>query len=59
VIAGAVETFTLAALGGVSWGSVLGAYLLPTLAANIVGGVILVAMLNHAQVTAGGGGPDS
>ena len=33
-------------------------YLLPTLGGNIVGGVTLVTMVNHAQVTAGGDGED-
>jgi formate/nitrite transporter FocA (FNT family) len=54
VIAGSVETFTAAAAGEAGWGDVLGRYVLPTLLGNIAGGVTLVAMLNHAQVTAGG-----
>lgn len=49
VIAGAVETFTLAALQQASWGGVLAGYILPALVGNIVGGVILVAVLNHEQ----------
>ncbi len=32
----------------------LAAYMVPTLIGNILGGVALVAALNHAQVTAGG-----
>jgi formate-nitrite transporter family protein len=32
---------------------VLGGYILPTLIGNIIGGVTLVAALNHAQVSAG------
>jgi len=54
VIAGSIETFTLAASGGESWSRVLGGYVAPTLIGNVIGGVTLVAMLNHAQVTAGG-----
>jgi formate/nitrite transporter FocA (FNT family) len=58
VIAGAVEVFTLAAAGGAGWGEVIGGYLVPTLIGNVIGGVMLVAMLNHAQVTAGGAAKD-
>ena len=58
VIAGSVETFSVAASGEADWSSVLLGWVLPTLAGNIAGGVTLVAMLNHAQVTAGGGGED-
>ena len=49
----------MAAAGGhATWASVVLGYVLPTLAGNIVGGVTLVAILNHAQVTAGGDGDD-
>jgi formate/nitrite transporter FocA (FNT family) len=58
IIAGAVETFTVAALGQKAWVNVLGSYIVPTLIGNILGGVSLVATLNHAQVVAGGGGQD-
>ncbi|MGB7786735.1 MAG: formate/nitrite transporter family protein [Salinimicrobium sp.] len=50
VIAGSSETFVLAFSGIMSWGEVLGGYLLPSLIGNVLGGVILVAVLNHAQV---------
>ena len=50
VIAGSSETFVLAFSGLTSWNNVLGGYLLPSLIGNILGGVILVAVLNHAQV---------
>ncbi|RIJ42044.1 formate/nitrite transporter family protein [Pontibacter oryzae] len=53
IIAGSVETMTLAALQQVSWLEVLGNYMLPTLTGNILGGVILVATINHAQIKAG------
>ncbi len=50
VIAGSSETFFLAISGATGWGNVLGNYLLPSLMGNILGGVFLVAVLNHAQV---------
>ena len=56
IIAGSVETFTLAAMGQTSWLTVLGGYVVPTLIGNVLGGVTLVAALNHAQVVSGGGG---
>lgn len=55
IIAGAVEVFALAAAGHAPWASVLGGYVVPTLVGNTLGGVTLVATLNHAQVVAGGG----
>jgi formate-nitrite transporter family protein len=58
IIAGAVEVFALAAAGQAGWASVLGGYVVPTLVGNVLGGVTLVATLNHAQVVAGGGGED-
>jgi formate/nitrite transporter FocA (FNT family) len=58
VIAGAVEVFSLAASGQATWPAVLGGYVVPTLLGNVVGGITLVATLNHAQVVAGGGGED-
>jgi formate/nitrite transporter FocA (FNT family) len=51
--AGSVDTFYLVAMGVRTWGQYLGGFMLPTLLGNIVGGVSLVAALNHAQVTAG------
>jgi formate-nitrite transporter family protein len=54
IIAGSVEVFAAAARGRETWSTVLLDYVLPTLVGNTLGGVILVAMLNHAQVTAGG-----
>jgi len=58
IIAGAVEVFTVAAMGQESWAKVFGVYIVPTLIGNVFGGVTLVAMLNHAQVVAGEGGQD-
>jgi formate/nitrite transporter FocA (FNT family) len=59
IVAGAVDVFGLAWTGARSWGEVLGAFLLPTLIGNTIGGVTLVAALNHAQVVSGGGGDDA
>jgi formate/nitrite transporter FocA (FNT family) len=53
IIAGSVETFGLAWSGYASWGEVFGGYVVPTLIGNIIGGVTLVAGLNHAQVVGG------
>ena len=53
VIAGAVEVLYLPAMGAASWWSVIGGYILPALAGNIIGGVTLVAIINHAQVVSG------
>lgn len=53
VIAGAVEVFTYAAGDRAAWFDVMGHYIVPTLSGNIIGGLTLVAALNHAQVTAG------
>jgi formate-nitrite transporter family protein len=50
VIAGSIEVFFLAGTGAAPWTQVLGSYTLPTLIGNILGGVSLVAALNHAQV---------
>src|SRR5215218_3924965 len=53
IIAGASEVFALAWAGEKSWGDVIGKFIVPTLLGNIIGGVTLVAALNHAQVVAG------
>jgi formate/nitrite transporter FocA (FNT family) len=50
VVAGAVEMMLLACTGAAPWHQVFGGYLLPALIGNIVGGVALVAVINHAQV---------
>jgi formate/nitrite transporter FocA (FNT family) len=55
IIAGSVEVFYVMTTGHVSWVHGIGGWLVPTLIGNIIGGVSLVAALNHAQVTAGGG----
>jgi len=58
IVAGAVEVFALAWAGLKPWWQVVVYYLLPTLIGNTIGGVTLVAALNHAQVVAGGQGED-
>lgn len=58
VIAGAVEAFTVAALGEQSWAHAVGGFIVPALLGNIIGGVLIVAMVNHAQIVAGGSGED-
>jgi formate/nitrite transporter FocA (FNT family) len=50
IIAGACEVFALASAGGKPWLTVIGGYIVPVLIGNIIGGVLLVAALNHAQV---------
>lgn len=53
IIAGSVEVFSVASVGLAGWGQVLGGFVVPALLGNIIGGVTLVAVLNHAQVVAG------
>jgi formate/nitrite transporter FocA (FNT family) len=52
VIAGSVETAFAAMQGAISWGDYLVRFLVPALIGNSIGGVVFVAMLNHAQVKA-------
>ncbi|MGQ0714321.1 MAG: formate/nitrite transporter family protein [Gemmatimonadaceae bacterium] len=49
-IVGAVEAFYRAFTGGASWAAMTGGFILPALIGNAVGGVVLVALLNYAQV---------
>jgi formate/nitrite transporter FocA (FNT family) len=53
VIAGAVEAAFLVMTGISSWAEFTLGFFVPALLGNIVGGVLLVAVLNHAQVVAG------
>ncbi|HEX2781555.1 MAG TPA: formate/nitrite transporter family protein [Gemmatimonadaceae bacterium] len=53
VIVGSVETSYLMWRGAASVGEYLGHFMLPTLLGNTIGGVALVALINHKQVTAG------
>jgi len=53
IIAGYNKNFFLMVSGVESWGFYFFQFFLPTLLGNIIGGVSLVAFLNHAQVVAG------
>jgi formate/nitrite transporter FocA (FNT family) len=53
VVAGAVQTFFAAITGEARWWDVFTEYLAPTFLGNIIGGVALVAFVNHAQVVSG------
>jgi formate/nitrite transporter FocA (FNT family) len=53
VIAGSVDVCYVAALGDVSWLHVVVRWFVPVLLGNLVGGLLLVTALNHAQVTSG------
>jgi formate-nitrite transporter family protein len=50
IVAGSVETIFLTWSGIHSWQQAVGGYIVPVLIGNIIGGVSLVAALNHAQV---------
>ena len=53
VIAGSIEVMYAVARGDVSIGHVIIGWMLPTLVGNVVGGLTMVAALNHAQATSG------
>jgi formate/nitrite transporter FocA (FNT family) len=50
-IAGAVEAFYRAAVGDAPWTQMIFTFEIPAILGNIVGGVVLVALLNHGQVS--------
>jgi len=50
IIAGSIDVLFLVTTGALPWTHYLGGYMVPTLLGNILGGVSLVAALNHAQV---------
>jgi formate/nitrite transporter FocA (FNT family) len=50
VIAGSVEGAFAAMHGAIGWDAYLVSFLIPALIGNSVGGVVFVALLNHAQV---------
>jgi formate/nitrite transporter FocA (FNT family) len=54
-IAGSVNAFVRVWSGDASLATMLGAFVVPALIGNVVGGVALVALLNHGQVKAGKG----
>ena len=53
IIAGSTEVAYLVARGSATWADYFGRFVAPTLLGNTLGGVTLVAALNHAQVTGG------
>jgi formate/nitrite transporter FocA (FNT family) len=59
VIAGATETMYLAFISRISWVQCVDSFIAPALLGNTIGGVALVAAINHAQVVAGGKGMDA
>ena len=52
VIAGSAETAFAAMHGAIGWSDYIVGFLVPALIGNSVGGVVFVALLNHAQVKA-------
>jgi formate-nitrite transporter family protein len=50
-IAGAVEAFYRAAAGDAPWTQMIFSFEIPAIVGNIIGGVVLVALLNHGQVS--------
>jgi formate/nitrite transporter FocA (FNT family) len=52
IVAGATEASFAVFAGVVPWTTMVGNFLLPTLAGNIVGGVGLVALMTYAQIRA-------
>ncbi|MFL6216540.1 MAG: formate/nitrite transporter family protein [Blastocatellia bacterium] len=55
IIAGSVEAFYVTTTGAAGWWDVISRFTIPTLIGNVIGGVSLVAVVNHAQVIASGG----
>lgn len=53
IIVGTVEVMYLVASGVVTFGEYLGRFMVPTLLGNTLGGVVLVALVNHQQTAAG------
>lgn len=53
VVAGSVDVFALAWAGQTDWTNAVVGFVIPALIGNVLGGVSLVAALNHAQVVAG------
>ncbi|HUQ86342.1 MAG TPA: formate/nitrite transporter family protein [Vicinamibacterales bacterium] len=50
IIAGSIDVFYGIAVSEISWGTYFWGYGLPVLAGNSIGGIVFVALLNHAQV---------
>ena len=51
IIAGSTEAAFAVLTGAAGLGAYLGGFLVPTLVGNTIGGVLLVALLNHAPLT--------
>jgi formate/nitrite transporter FocA (FNT family) len=49
-IAGAVDAFYRATIGDAPWSAMLFGFEVPAILGNVIGGVVLVALLNHGQV---------
>ena len=50
IVAGSIEAFLMVANGELGAGAMLGGFLAPVLAGNIVGGTVLFALISYAQV---------
>ena len=50
-IAGAIEAFYRAAVGDAPWSQMIFTFEIPCIVGNIIGGVVLVALVNHGQVS--------
>ena len=59
IIAGSIDAAFLVFAGSDSWSDFLLRFYIPALIGNILGGVLLVAAINHAQVVAGDDGVDA
>ena len=53
IVVGSVETFYLVVTDALSPGDYITRFMIPALLGNTIGGVVLVALLNHQQVTSG------
>jgi formate/nitrite transporter FocA (FNT family) len=53
IVAGSVEVFHLMTKGGLSFTHGIFGDMVPTFTGNVIGGIALVATLNHAQAVAG------
>jgi formate/nitrite transporter FocA (FNT family) len=51
-IAGSVEVLYLAARGETGWLEAIGRFIVPAVLGNVLGGGVIVALLNHSQVAA-------
>jgi formate/nitrite transporter FocA (FNT family) len=54
IVAGSVDALYIVWIGSATYGEYLMRFFLPTLLGNVLGGVLLVSIVNHAQATAGG-----